>query len=532
MRSYILSTLRALLDAGASRSCARHILLCMTCTLGLSACGRPAVAPTAAATATPDIPTVPAATLPPKQRSRTATATARVAPTRAIVVTPSPNPLRGIPMQGVITSTYVVQRGDTLGAVALRFGVDLDQLRQLNALAGDKLRIGQSLAVPIPVTGHAPAVKLIPDSELVNGPSAVGFDAAAVVASQRGYLSNYIERIGDETLSGVQIVQRVAEQTSVHPRVLLAALDYAGGWVSSPNPSGDALLYPLGNRKANLKGLYMQLSWAAGRLNEGYYGWQLNNRYVAQFEDGSYAFLGDGINAGTAGLQNWIALIRPRDDWQTALRDDGSAGAFLTTYRRLFGDPWRFDLGIPVPPGTEQPELALPWAVGETWLFTGGPHAAWGRGTPWGALDFTTASVSGCSVLPEWVTAMADGVITRSSRGEVVQSLDPSGDDRIGWSVLYLHLGSRDRVAAGTRIRRGDRLGHPSCEGGISYAAHVHLVRRFNGEWINAVGDIPFIMNGWQAAEGGKEYDGLLKRGETSREACECKNPAVNGVKR
>jgi len=226
----------------------------MTCTLGLSACGRPAVALTAAATATPDIPPVPAATLPPKQRSRTATATARVAPTRAIVVTPSPNPLRGIPMQGVITSTYVVQRGDTLGAVALRFGVDLDQLRQLNALAGDKLRIGQSLAVPIPVTGHAPAVKLIPDSELVNGPSAVGFDAAAVVASQRGYLSNYIERIGDETLSGVQIVQRVAEQTSVHPRVLLAALDYAGGWVSSPNPSGDALLYPLGNRKANLKG--------------------------------------------------------------------------------------------------------------------------------------------------------------------------------------------------------------------------------------------------------------------------------------
>ena len=73
--------------------------------------------------------------------------------------------------------------------------------------------------------------------------------------------------------------------------------------------------------------------------------------------------------------------------------DDGSADAFLTTYRKLFGDPWRFDLDIPVPPGTRQPTLVLPWASNETWFFTGGPHAAWGRGTPWGALDFTTSSV-------------------------------------------------------------------------------------------------------------------------------------------
>jgi LasA protease len=508
----------------------RTFVICAIFTLTLAACSQPAAEP--AATATPTIPIVPAATQPLKLRDAAASSTPRIAPTRAPGLTPSPDPLRGIAAQGIVTSTYVVQNGDTLGGIALQFGADPNDLRQLNGLTSDALRIGQALIVRVPVIEHGPVLKLIPDSELVNGPGAVGFDPSVVVDAQRGYLAGYVERVGDETLSGVQIVQRVADQTSVHPRLLLAALEYAGGWVSNPNPSGDALLYPLGNQRANLKGLYVQLSWAAGRLNEGYYGWRLNNRYIAQFSDGSYTFLGDGINAGTAGLQNWIALIRPRNAWRSALLDDGNVNAFLTTYRKLFGDPWRFDQGEPVPPGTRQPEFDLPWAADETWFFTGGPHAAWGRGTPWGALDFTTISVGGCSALPEWATAMADGTISRSSRGEVVQALDPSGDDRIGWSVLYLHLGSRDRVSAGTPVRRGDKLGHPSCEGGISYAAHIHLVRRFNGEWINATGAIPFVMSGWQAAEGGKEYDGTLVRGAASREACECKNAAVNGVKK
>jgi hypothetical protein len=172
----------------------------------------------------------------------------------------------------------------------------------------------------------------------------------------------------------------------------------------------------------------------------------------------------------------------------------------------------------------------LPWPKGETWFFTGGPHAAWGNGTPWGALDFTTASVSGCSTLPEWVTAMADGVVARSTNGEVAQALDPSGDERIGWSMLYLHLAGEGRVKAATPVKLGDRLGHPSCEGGLAIAAHVHVARKHNGEWLNAQSPIPFDLAGWVAAEGDVEYDGTLTRGNERREACECKLPKVNGV--
>jgi LasA protease len=443
---------------------------------------------------------------------------------------PTSDAPRGVPSQGVITSTYTVQRGDTLSGIALAFDISVTDLMALNNMSRDIVRAGQTLLVRIPVRDNGPSVKLIPDSELINGRGAIDFDLVSAIGRQRGYLERYTEEIADETLSGVQIVQRVSEQTSVHPRVLLAALEFAGNWVTNPLPTGDQLLYPLGNRRTNLTGLYAQLSWAAGRLNEGYYGWRLGNRFVVMLEDRSYAFLGDGINAGTAGVQNWVAAISPRTTWRDALQDDGRSGTFIATYRRLFGDPWRFDAGLPVPAGTRQPELALPWKKGELWYITGGPHSAWGRGTPWGALDFTSVNVSGCRTLNEWVTAMADGVITRSARGEVVQSLDASGDDRAGWSVLYLHIGTRGRVAAGTRVRRGDRIGHPSCEGGISNGAHLHVVRRFNGEWINATGAIPFVMGGWQAAETGAEYDGYVSRGREKREACECKRPAVNGV--
>jgi len=44
--------------------------------------------------------------------------------------------------------TYTVQRGDTLQAIAQRFGVSLGNLRQRNGLWTDSLRIGQRITIP------------------------------------------------------------------------------------------------------------------------------------------------------------------------------------------------------------------------------------------------------------------------------------------------------------------------------------------------------------------------------------------------
>ena len=78
--------------------------------------------------------------------------------------------------------------------------------------------------------------------------------------------------------------------------------------------------------------------------------------------------------------------------------------------------------------------------------------------------------------------------------------------------IFYLHIGSQGRVKAGTRVKQGDPIGHPSCEGGESTGSHIHIARKYNGEWIPADGVIPFNLDGWIAQAGPEEYAGGLTR--------------------
>jgi murein DD-endopeptidase MepM/ murein hydrolase activator NlpD len=113
----------------------------------------------------------------------------------------------------------------------------------------------------------------------------------------------------------------------------------------------------------------------------------------------------------------------------------------------------------------------------------------------------------------EWIVAPASGVIARSGEAAVVLDLDGDGDERTGWVLFFFHMATNDRVAAGVSVQQGDNLGHPSCEGGESTGTHVHVVRRYNGEWIAAGGVIPFVLDGWLAAYGDAPYQGTLTKG-------------------
>jgi len=94
----------------------------------------------------------------------------------------------------------------------------------------------------------------------------------------------------------------------------------------------------------------------------------------------------------------------------------------------------------------------------------------------------------------------------------VVLDLDGDGLEQTGWTVLYLHVDSWQRAPVGDIVQAGDRIGRPSCEGGYSLATHLHIARRYNGEWISADGDLPFVMDGWVSAGDGIEYNGRLTR--------------------
>jgi len=167
------------------------------------------------------------------------------------------------------------------------------------------------------------------------------------------------------------------------------------------------------------------------------------------------------------------------------------------------------------PPGLIQPDMILPFQLDRKWGYTSGPHNAWETEGALAALDFAPASEHfGCDRSDAWVVAIADGLVVRSEHGAVVLDLDGDGFEGTGWAVLYMHVESRQRVAEGTYLHRGDKIGHPSCEGGPADGTHVHIVRKFNGEWIAADGPLPFVMSGWTAQAGFRLFDGSLTRGD------------------
>jgi len=69
-------------------------------------------------------------------------------------------------------------------------------------------------------------------------------------------------------------------------------------------------------------------------------------------------------------------------------------------------------------------------------------------------------------------------------------------------------------------------VGHPSCEGGSSTGSHVHVARKYNGEWVEAAGALPFVMEDWTAQEGPDAYSGLLVRQGYLVRACTCSDEA------
>jgi len=87
-----------------------------------------------------------------------------------------------------------------------------------------------------------------------------------------------------------------------------------------------------------------------------------------------------------------------------------------------------------------------------------------------------------------------------------------------------MHIESRHRVQAGTILQAGDLIGHASCEGGVTTGTHLHLARKYNGEWIPADGPIPFEMDGWVSSGAEWPYDGYLSKGSVVLEACACRN--------
>jgi hypothetical protein len=406
---------------------------------------------------------------------------------------------------------YFTQTGDTLPAVAKRFGVQPEQVSASQPI--DPVALlppGLALMIPNQLGQTRFSDFLLPDSEIIYSPSTVDFQVAEFIQNAGGFLSTYSEEVNDNWLSAAEIVQKVAAENSINPRLLLAVLEYRSGWVYGELKDPKLLTHPIGFYVPDHKGLYYELVLTATHLGMGYYGWRSGTLTSLTFTDGDFVRLSPGLNAGTVALQNFFSKLSDQEEWQQTLY--GEQG-FIPLYQRMYGDPWARDAqaGPIFPIGLTQPDLELPFAPGERWGFTGGPHLSWNSGSPRGAIDFSPVTGEApCTNTNAWVTASAAGRVTRSADNVVAIDLDGDGYEQTGWVLVYLHITERDSIAAGEQVDVDQRIGHPSCERGNSTGTNVHIARKYNGEWIGIEGSPPFTLSGWRVEAGSRSYQGRL----------------------
>ncbi len=457
-----------------------------------------------------------------------------LAPTASPTPDPNATPLPGREAFGVGTHLpYETQTGDTLIAIAAHFNTTPEEVWTLNPTLSPTatLAAGQALTIPaywFPLGGSP--YKIIPDADFVFGPTSVDFDIDAYLDAQPGYLREMPQFVAGRQRSAGQAIMYVAQTYSVNPRLLLALMEWRTGALTQPDVPAEVRRDPLGDL-GRVHGLYGQLAWAAEQMSIGYYGWRTGQLTSLRLLDSLTSRVDMYQTAGTVGVQYLFAQLFNYDEFLAATGPQG----FGATYIRLWGRPFDRSLTeLEVIPGDfAQPDFALPFLANEVWSYTGGPHPGWGDNLPWAALDFAPAGAAGCAATARMVGAVAAGLVVRSEGNIVVLDLDGDGHEETGWVLFHLHIGDAGAVAVGTRVAAGDPLGHPSCEGGRVTGAHVHIARKYNGEWIPAdgllPGLVPFNLGGWIAARGDEPYQGRMMRLGAWVEACTC-STALNTV--
>jgi hypothetical protein len=418
---------------------------------------------------------------------------------------------------------YYAQSGDTLVGLANRFNVNPFEIVSPDPIPENGLiNPEQMLMIPQRLAITTSDEKILPDSEVVYSPTAADFDVITYVNNLDGYLADYNEYIFPTGIdSGAEVIQRVALEYSINPRLLLSLLEYNSHWLLGHPQSFQEQYYPMKYISIDNKDLHLQLAWAANQISIGYYQWRDGSLIELTFSDGSTMRLAPTLNAGTVGIMYYFSKIMNPQEWALAL--DSTIG-IAGLHSVLFENAWDRAAQIePIfPANLTQPALILPFVEEQIWAFTGGPHGAWTIDGSQAALDFAPGSVRhGCTPSNLWTVATAPGVIARLGNGVVMLDLDGDGKEQTGWVLFYLHVNPIDNLHVGKRVDQGDLLGHPSCEGGRATGTHLHIVRKFNGEWIAADGPIPFNLSGWEAHAGDSPYEGYLTRGEDIIEASE-----------
>jgi len=511
----------------------RSLFLLVTISLVLSACSNtpslwgtymtPTVDPNATIRPTKEHNNPASPTPPTDPISATPTPNLISTPTKTPVVALTPNDPKTNTTPPLSTSDkppilYYSLSGDTLAAVAARFGVQISEITSSQSLPETALiDPGTLLVIPERLTEYGPNAQIMPDSEIVFSVSAADFDIHTYVEEADGELAGYREYLSSAGwTTGSQAIERVAMENSINPRLLLAILDFEGNWVTGSPDDYLHTHYPMGFEQDFEKGIFRQTVLVVNQLYIGYYGWRSGTLTELTFPDGETLRIAPDLNAGTVALQYLFSKLYNKSEWQSIIDPNTGFPAF---YTEQFGDPWlrAQNTGPIFPPGLTQPIMVLPFEPNREWAYTGGPHGAWEHEGPLAAIDFAPATdKSGCTESEKWLVASAPGLVVRSGGGVVVLDLDGDGYEETGWNLLYLHVATKDRIKLGTWVDTDDRIGHASCEGGVSTGTHLHFARKYNGEWVQADGPLPFVLSGYVIQYGDNAYEGTMTKDDVT----------------
>jgi len=461
------------------------------------------------------------------------------------------SPTSTVITDGETVNQHTVQAGDTLSQIAGTYNVSLQAVIDLNQISNPNLlEVGQILILPSPPTTFTPSLPIISDSRLVRSPLQQTFEVDTFIANQSGFINGSTDtvetRLSDgsvrnDLLSSDDVIKRVATEYSVDERLLLAFLEYRAKWLTQANIPDELVNFPLVSEEASAgfdrSGLYKQLSWLANELNRGYYGRKYRDVDVISFADGTQFLYNTSLNPASIAIQYVLGLNNTVDNWQVDISESG----FVQTYSNLFGSPT--DSASHINNTLQQPILTLPFRNDDVWRFTGGFHGGWGSGSAWAALDFAPPDDRQdgdpfCYISEYPITAVSSGMIARNSNGALVLDLDGDGNERTGWSILYLHMTVDPAISTGQTVEAGTEIGSASCFGGFSSATHLHIARRYNGEWIPADCNTcdnapPFVMSSWEAVGLiGQEYQGYMVNQETGQQviAEQGRNTKINEI--
>jgi hypothetical protein len=118
---------------------------------------------------------------------------------------------------------YTAQSGDTLIGIAEHFNTSIAEIREANPDLPEAITTfppGFPLRVPayyVPLTG--PTFKMLPDSEVVYSPAAIGFDIQSTILKHPGYLSEMESFAYKRQRKAWDVVLVIAENYSIHPRL-------------------------------------------------------------------------------------------------------------------------------------------------------------------------------------------------------------------------------------------------------------------------------------------------------------------------